>query len=116
MARGLEDPDNIEFSLGPRSTNLRTADYGALTRSTEGDIDDPCFDRKQRELARTRDVLTGAAHRPAAAAMAACHDCIGRTTAPCAAARRVVSGRVRLARSDVDRVFGTGAGCRRAGD
>jgi hypothetical protein len=27
-----------------------------------------------------------------------------------------VSGRVRLALSDVDRVFGTGAGCRRAGD
>ena len=28
----------------------------------------------------------------------------------------VVSGRVRLARSDVDRVSGTGACCRRAGD
>jgi len=28
----------------------------------------------------------------------------------------VISGRVRLARSGVDRVFGTGAGCRRAGD
>jgi hypothetical protein len=28
----------------------------------------------------------------------------------------VVSGRVRLIRWDVDRVFGTGAGCRRAGD
>ena len=46
--------------------------------------------------------------------MAASHDCIMRTTAPFAAARPVVvsSGRVRLARRDVDLVFGTDAGCR----
>jgi hypothetical protein len=32
------------------------------------------------------------------------------------AARRQVSGAVRLARSDSDRVFGTGAGCRGGSD
>jgi hypothetical protein len=32
--------------------------YGHYRAVLEGDIDDPCFDRKQRELARTRDVLT----------------------------------------------------------
>ena len=35
---------------------------------------------------------------------------------PLRSSSTVVSGRVRLARSDVDRVFGTGAGCRRASD
>jgi hypothetical protein len=44
------------------------------------------------------------------------NDCIGRTTAPLHSSSTVVSGRVRLARSDVDRVLDTGAGCRRASD
>jgi hypothetical protein len=39
----------------------RTRAYDGHYRAVlEGDIDDPCFDRKQRELACARDVLTGA--------------------------------------------------------
>jgi hypothetical protein len=51
----------------------------------------------------------------AVAAMAAHLDCIWPTTAS-SRSLTVVSDRVWLARSDVDPVFGTGAGCRRSGD
>jgi hypothetical protein len=57
------NPDNIEL-LTWAEIHERTRLLPALPRSTGGDIDDPCFDRKQRELARTRDVLTRALTDP----------------------------------------------------
>jgi hypothetical protein len=66
MEQWLEDwktRTTSSCSPGPRSTNVRAPTTGTKRAVLEGDTDDPCFDRKQRELARTRGVLTRAAHR-----------------------------------------------------
>jgi hypothetical protein len=62
MEQGLEDgnPDNIELLTWAEIHERTRAYYGQYHAVLEGDADDSCFDRKQRELARTRDVLPGA--------------------------------------------------------
>lgn len=64
--RTLEDwlkRDNIELLTWAEVHQRTRAYYQHYRAVLEGDIDDPYFDRKQREVARTRDVLAGGAYR-----------------------------------------------------
>ena len=64
--RTLEDwlkRDNIELLTWAQVHKRTRAYYQHYRAVLEGDIDDPYFDRKQREVARTRDVLSGGAYR-----------------------------------------------------
>lgn len=55
--------DNIELLTWAQVHERTRAYYQHYRAVLEGDIDDPYFDRKQREVARTRDVLGGGAYR-----------------------------------------------------
>ncbi|MEJ5946564.1 ATP-binding protein [Pseudokineococcus basanitobsidens] len=65
-SRTLDDwmnRDNIELLTWAQLHERTRAYYQHYRAVLEGDIDDPHFDRKRREVARTRSVLTGGAYR-----------------------------------------------------
>ena len=95
----------------------------------DADHDTPCLGCPQRSgPQRSEDTRSGGRRDAkrrldpdrAPDSAVGCHGCapgLHRANhSPRRSSSTVVSGRVRPARWDVDRVFGTGAGCRRAGD
>lgn len=55
--------DNIELLTWAQVHQRTRAYYEHYRAVLEGDVDDPFFNRKEREVARTRDVLDGGAYR-----------------------------------------------------
>jgi hypothetical protein len=95
----------------------------------DADHDTPCLGCPQRSGPQRSEDTRGGGRRDAKRRLdpdsapdsaVGCHGCapgLHRANhSPLRSSSTVVSGRVRLVRWDVDELFGTGAGCRRAGD
>jgi hypothetical protein len=90
-----------------------TRDGGQLAESRAGLRSEPAAKRRQAERTRPLTLI----EPDFAVGLDGCVPRLHRANhSPLRSCSTVVSSRVRLARSDVDRVLDTGAGCRRASD